>query len=250
MIYRTKASHETKVDPRWEWPLVLGLLLAALFHARLALNDVPPGLHHDEVIIGQVAKDILRGHLAIYFTGGYGQEPLYHYVLAGFFALLGASAFVLRLTSAFVALLGLAVTYRFTRRLFSPAVAVGALAWMSISLWPVFFSRVGLRGITLPLLTTLTAYFLWKALHASRAHVLRCRRCIAWSVHLHLSSQPRFPRDFCRIFHLSGLTPSLVTPLLVTHYSCTRRRVGVFFVTALARRRALDRLSHRHQSCG
>src|SRR5512135_1281911 len=129
----------TNAHSRWEWPLVTALLLIAFALRVLALNDVPPGLHHDEVIIGQVAKDILRGNLAIYFTAGYGHEPLYHYLVAGFFAALGASAFALRLTSAFIAVLGLAVSYRFTRRLFLPAVAIGALAWMSISLWPVFF---------------------------------------------------------------------------------------------------------------
>ncbi len=150
-----------------KWPAVIGIMLVATAFRLLALNDVPPGLHHDEVIIGQIAKDILRGRLAIYFTAGYGHEPLYHYLLAGLFALLGANAFVLRLTSAFVALLGLAITYRFTRRVFSPIVALGTLAWMAVSLWPVFFARLGLRGITLPLLSTLTAYLLWKALRFS-----------------------------------------------------------------------------------
>ena len=149
---------------RWEWPIVIGLMLIAFFFRVWMLNDVPPGLHHDEVIIGQVAKDILRGHLGIYFTAGFGHEPLYHYLVAGMFGVLGATAFALRLTSAFIAMLGLAATYIFVRRLFSPIVATGTLAWLAISLWPVFFARVGLRGITLPLLTALTAYFLWRAL--------------------------------------------------------------------------------------
>ena len=153
---------------RWEWTAAIGLLLIAFFFRVWQLNDVPPGLHHDEVIIGQVAKDILRGHLGIYFTAGYGHEPLYHYVVAGMFSAIGASAFVLRLTSAFIAMLGLAVTYGFAQRIFSPVVAIGTLAWMSITLWPVFFARVGLRGIALPLLTTLTAYFLWRALFGRR----------------------------------------------------------------------------------
>jgi 4-amino-4-deoxy-L-arabinose transferase-like glycosyltransferase len=157
------------VRSRWEWPIVIGLLLIAFFFRVWQLNDVPPGLHHDEVIIGQVAKDILRGHFGVYFTPGYGHEPLYHYVVAGMFGVLGANAFVLRLTSAFIAMLGLAVSYVFVRRIFSPAVAIGALAWLSISLWPVFFARVGLRGIALPLLTTLTAYFLWRALFGRKA---------------------------------------------------------------------------------
>src|SRR5512139_958992 len=162
--------HDTKgARYRWEWIVVIGLLLIAFFFRVWQLNEVPPGLHHDEVIIGQVAKDILSGHFAIYFTPGYGHEPLYHYMVAGMFGASGANAFVLRLTSAFIATLGLATTYVLVRRLFSPAVALGTLAWMSISMWPVFFARVGLRGITLPLLTTLTAYFLWRALFGRQA---------------------------------------------------------------------------------
>lgn len=155
---------------RWEWLIVIGLLLIAFFFRVWMLNDVPPGLHHDEVIIGQVAKDILRGHLGIYFTAGYGHEPLYHYAVAGMFSVIGANAFVLRLTSVFIAMLGLAVTYVLVRRIFSADVAIGTLVWMSITFWPVFFSRVGLRGIALPLLTALTAYFLWRTLFGRKAN--------------------------------------------------------------------------------
>ena len=106
----------------WELPIVIGLLLIAFFFRVWMLNDVPPGLHHDEVIIGQVAKDILRGHFGVYFTAGYGHEPLYHYLVAGMFSAIGANAYVLRLTSAFIAMLGLAATYVFVRRVFSPAL--------------------------------------------------------------------------------------------------------------------------------
>jgi 4-amino-4-deoxy-L-arabinose transferase-like glycosyltransferase len=223
--------------PRWEWPLVLGLLLAAFAMRVWQLNDVPPGLHHDEVIIGQAAKDILRGHPAIYFTGGYGQEPLYHYVLAGFFAFLGANAFVLRLTSAFVAMLGLAVTYRLTRRLFSPVVAVGALAWMSISLWPIFFARVGLRGILLPVLTMLAAYFLWKALHSSRLQpYVLAGGLLGLSIYTYQASRV-FPVIFAMFFIYLVLTHhSSVRSLpvgLVTRHSLLIWRAGVFFATAL-----------------
>src|SRR5512139_1771555 len=132
--------HDTKgARYRWEWIVVIGLLLIAFFFRVWQLNDVPPGLHHDEVIIGQVAKDILRGHFAIYFAPGYGHEPLYHYIVAGVFSAIGANAFTLRLTSVFIAMLGLATTYVFVRRSFSPGVALATLAWLSISLWPVFF---------------------------------------------------------------------------------------------------------------
>lgn len=215
--------------PRWEWPVVVGLLLLAFFMRVWQLNDVPPGLHHDEVIIGQVAKDILRGNFAIYFTAGYGHEPLYHYLVAGFFAALGASAFTLRLASAFIALLGLAVAYRLTRRLFSPAVALGMLAWLSISLWPVFFSRVGLRGITLPLLTTLTAYFLWKALHSARiTHYVLAGALLGLTLYTYQASRV-FPVIFAVFFvYLVATRASLVA-----RHSLLISRAGVFFITAL-----------------
>ncbi|HZY42132.1 MAG TPA: glycosyltransferase family 39 protein [Anaerolineae bacterium] len=219
----------TPARPRWEWPLVSAILLIAFALRVLALNDVPPGLHHDEVIIGQVAKDILRGNLAIYFTAGYGHEPLYHYLVAGLFAVLGASAFALRLTSAFVAIVGLAVAYRFVRRLFSPAVAVGMLAWMSISLWPVFFARVGLRGITLPLLTMLTAYFLWKAVHTSRiTHYVVAGALLGLTLYTYQASRV-FPAIFAVFFIYLAVTHSS----LVTRYSSFFRRVIAFFATAL-----------------
>ena len=225
----TRSDQRTPAVSRLEWAAVIGLLLVGAAFRLLALNDVPPGLHHDEVIIGQAAKDILRGHLAIYFTGGYGQEPLYHYVLAGFFAIFGASAFVLRLTSAFIAMLGLAVTYRFTRRLFSPVVAIGALAWMSISLWPVFFARVGLRGITLPLLTTLTAYFLWKAVHE-----LRIKNYIVAGAFLGLSIYTyQASRVFPVIFAIFLVHLVLTRSSLITHHSSFLRSAFVFFITAL-----------------
>ena len=228
---------------RWEWLAVIGLLLVGAALRLIALNDVPPGLHHDEVIIGQVAKDILRGHLAIYFTAGYGHEPLYHYLVAGVFAVIGASAFALRLTSAFVAVLGLAVTYRFVRRLFSPAVAVGALAWMSIALWPVFFARVGLRGITLPLLTTLTAYFVWKALHTSRmTQYVLAGALLGLTLYTYQASRV-FPVIFAAFFiYLAATRSSFILPpssfilhpsSFRLHPSSFRRRVSLFFITAL-----------------
>jgi hypothetical protein len=225
----TRGGRQAPVISRWEWLAVIGLLLIGAAFRLIALNDVPPGLHHDEVIIGQVAKDILRGHLAIYFTAGYGHEPLYHYLVASVFAVIGASAFALRLTSAFIAIAGLAVAYHFARRLFSPAVALGALAWMSISLWPVFLARVGLRGITLPLLTMLTAYFVWKALHPVRiTPYITAGALLGLSLYTYQASRV-FPVIFAVFFIYLALTRSS----LLTHYSSFLRRVIVFFATAL-----------------
>lgn len=142
----------------------VAVLLAAALFRLVALDATPPGLHHDEVIIAQVAKDILRGRLAIYFPEGYGQEPLYHYLLAGMFAVGGANEFTLRLTTALLGILTVAVAYRMTRAMFGQNIALLSIAWMATSLWPVFFSRVGLRNITLPLMITWATWLLWSSL--------------------------------------------------------------------------------------
>jgi 4-amino-4-deoxy-L-arabinose transferase-like glycosyltransferase len=206
--------------------LVIILLVAAAFRL-IALNDVPPGLHHDEVIIGQEAKDVLSGHFSIYFTGGYGQEPLYHYFTAGVFAFIGSTAFALRLSSAFIALIGLAITYKFTRKLFSPVVAIGTLAWMSISLWPIFFSRVGLRGILLPVFTMLAAYFLWRALNAPRStHYVLAGAFLGLSIYTYQAS-----RVFPIIFVIFIIYLFITRSTLITNHSL--RSFGILFTAAV-----------------
>ena len=70
----------------------------------------------------------------------------------------------IRFTSVFVAMLTLAASYRLLRRMFSPTVALVALAGMSIALWPVFWGRVGLRAMTLPLMLALGFDWLWRGL--------------------------------------------------------------------------------------
>ncbi len=92
---------------------------------------------------------------ALFFKEAYGQEPLFLYLMAGSTALIGDNVLAIRFTSVFVAMLTLAASYRLLRRMFSPTVALVALAGMSIALWPVFWGRVGLRAMTLPLMLAL-----------------------------------------------------------------------------------------------
>lgn len=143
--------------------VVLILLLAAALRLW-ALGEVPPGLAHDEVANWLIAQDILAGQHAIYFTAAYGHEPLYHYVQAASVAVLGDHWLGLRWPSFAVGLLGVAVTYTLTRRFFGASVAVLAMAWLAVSFWPLFYARVALRAITLPLIAALSVYFLFRAL--------------------------------------------------------------------------------------
>ncbi|MCP4536118.1 MAG: glycosyltransferase family 39 protein [Chloroflexi bacterium] len=143
--------------------ITLILLLAAVLRFG-ALGDVPPGLAHDEVANWLIARDILAGRHAIYFTAAYGHEPLYQYAQAATVALFGDHWLGLRYPSVAFGLLGLAVTYVLIRRLFGAPVALLTGGWLATSFWPIFYARVALRAISLPFIAALAAYFFFRAI--------------------------------------------------------------------------------------
>lgn len=147
-------------------PVLILLVAAAL--RFWALGEVPPGLAHDEVANWLIARDILAGHHAIYFTAAYGHEPLYQYLQAATVALFGNHWLGLRYPSAAVGLLAIAVTAVLTRRLFGRTVALITAAYLATGFWPLFYARVALRAITLPLTAGLAAYALFRGLDGSR----------------------------------------------------------------------------------
>ncbi len=155
--------------------ITLILLLAAVLRFW-ALGDVPPGLAHDEVANWLIARDILDGQHAIYFTAAYGHEPLYQYVQAATVTLFGDHWLGLRYPSVAFGLLGLAVTYALVRRLFGASVALLTSGWLATSFWPVFYARVALRAISLPFTAALAAYFLFRAIDHPRSSRIVCNR--------------------------------------------------------------------------
>ena len=62
---------------------LLLIFLAAVFLRLYKIVEVPPGLTHDEADHGITAWSIIsEGVRDIYFTIGYGREPLYDYATA------------------------------------------------------------------------------------------------------------------------------------------------------------------------
>ena len=157
-------------DKRGVWIAVILILLLAAALRFWMLGQVPPGLCHDEVANWLIARDILTGHHAVYFTAAYGHEPLYQYVQAATVALFGDHWLGLRWPSVALGLLGIAATYVLIRRLFDVPVALLAIAWLAVSFWPLFYARVALRAITLPFTAALAAYFLLRATNLPHFH--------------------------------------------------------------------------------
>ncbi len=150
--------------------LVLILLAASAFRI-IGLDNfptprgaTPPGLEHDEVAHWLINQDILAGNHAVYFTEAYGHEALYHYIQAVIGALVGDHALGLRLPSAYFGVLLVAVSYTLGRRMFGVRVGLWSAAFLAVLFWPVFYSRLALRAISLPVFSGLAAYWWWRAI--------------------------------------------------------------------------------------
>jgi len=152
------------ITKRSEWALLV-ILLAAAFLRFHQLSQTPPGLTHDEAGHGHDAVVIRDGARPIYQTVGYGREPLFDYLLAGWIGLVGVSIFSLRLAAAILSLLLLSITYRWVRESFGRATALVTVALLAVSFWPVATGRQILRSGLLPLLFTGAAYAFWVFFH-------------------------------------------------------------------------------------
>ncbi len=121
----------------------------------------PPGLSHDEVANWLIDRQILSGEHAIYFSDAYGHEAAFHYLQAGFVGLIGDNALALRLPAAFAGILLIPLVAALAHRLFNRRIAIIAAGLCAPLFWSVFFSRQGLRAITLPLIAGISAIF-WR----------------------------------------------------------------------------------------
>ncbi|MBN1641476.1 MAG: hypothetical protein JXA09_09590 [Anaerolineae bacterium] len=165
-----------------QWIAVALVALAALL--RLGdLGQTPSCLEYDEAANVILAGEIARGEALPVFIRPYtGKEALYFYLAAGVMRFAGVTPFALRLTSAGLGILNVALTYWFTRQLLTATGIVPHGAWeravhwlplysaalVAVSYWQVHLSRFGYRAIALPPLLALTCGSLLQALRTGR----------------------------------------------------------------------------------
>ncbi len=143
---------------RW----LLLILLTAVFLRLVAITDAPPGLTHDEADHGITAWEIVNGLRGVYFTIGYGREPLYDYATAGLMALVGPTYLAGRVTAVYFSLILIAGMAAWVRRAFDAPTALLTAAGLAVGFWPVMAGRQMLRSIALPALFVLALLFWWQ----------------------------------------------------------------------------------------
>ncbi len=170
------------------WAAVAIVLLA--WGLRLCcLEDVPPGWRDDELInIHALSGEVLRGNFPIYFTGASGHEPLYHYLHAGVHALWGFNVLSGHILSVTFGTITVAMTFALARRLFGNTVGVIASFGVATSMWSLMYSRIGLRHSSLPPLTLLTFYLLWRS-DRSRWHAVWAGITLAASLYTYTAAR-------------------------------------------------------------
>lgn len=119
----------------------------------IALDGAPPGLTHDEADHALDAAGVLEGQRPIYFTVGYGREPLYDYTTALVMLAAGKSYFASRLTAALFGIGLMILSYLWVRLSTQNRwLALATMAGLAVGFWSVSTSRQALRSITLPVL--------------------------------------------------------------------------------------------------
>jgi 4-amino-4-deoxy-L-arabinose transferase-like glycosyltransferase len=154
--------NELKLSRRWEMGILIGLLLAAFTLRVVSLDNVPPGLRYDELQNHLMASRVMVGERPLYFSESWGHEPLYHYFQAATLTWFGESDWNLRLPSVFLGVLAVAATWLVARKLFGRRIGLLAAAFLTVSFWGIFYSRIGSRVGSTTFFVALMVYFLWQ----------------------------------------------------------------------------------------
>jgi hypothetical protein len=150
--------------------LALALILAVGVFLRIyRLDVVPPGVHDDEIINGEIALTAKQEGLQLFYPAGWGREGLYHVLLTGSLSLPLPVYWQLRLPSIVCSLATIVLTWLWVRRAFGPWEAATSAGLAAVLLWPVLLGRSALRATSLPPIAAAAA---WMLIHtiAGRRH--------------------------------------------------------------------------------
>jgi 4-amino-4-deoxy-L-arabinose transferase-like glycosyltransferase len=143
-------------------PVVALLMLAAGLRVW-QIDQVPPGLHHDEVINGEIVEsEIFAGHPSIFYSTD-GREGLFHLTLAAALRFIGYNPLGWRFAGVAWGLIGLAAIYALARRLLDRRVALITLAFAATSFWSIYEGRAATRSVSLIAVSALAALAFFRA---------------------------------------------------------------------------------------
>jgi 4-amino-4-deoxy-L-arabinose transferase-like glycosyltransferase len=157
------ASYASYATYRRAWIVPVFILLIAAFARLWQFGEAPPGLQHDELFYAQDGRSIIEdGNWRIFYPNNQGREGGYIWLLGATYLMFGATTVMVKIPALWIALLTVAMTYRFARDQFGYRVGVLASGLAAVAFWPVFIGRLGLRAGTLPLVALLVIWGVWR----------------------------------------------------------------------------------------
>jgi 4-amino-4-deoxy-L-arabinose transferase-like glycosyltransferase len=208
--------------------ILVTILLVAAFLRLYRLDEIPPGVTHDEADTGYFVEVVYRtGRLSQVETPyGYAYKPFTQVSAVPFMALFGANDLALRFHAAFWGLVLLLFTYLWVRRAFGVATGLGSAAMVAVTFWTVFDSRFALNSPPCPALFTGAVYFLWLALDDEKGR----RRWWAWVLFTLMLAGSFYA------YEAAGAAAMAFVPFFIYLFFTDRarfRRNGVWFAGAL-----------------
>jgi len=173
-------------DLRLEWRhgkllLLLVVTVLAAFFRLHRIGGLPPGDRYDPAFYGVDALRVLSGERPVFFYDYAGQhrvEPLFSYLVALCFVVVGPSTLGIHLAAALVGIVTVPAVYvaaegllaalpRQDRALLKRWGPLVAALMVAISYWHLTWSRYGVRAILVPLFASLVVAALWSGLRRS-----------------------------------------------------------------------------------
>jgi hypothetical protein len=133
------------------------------------LGHTPLGAHYDEAANAVLANEIAAGARPLFIRAYTGKEVGYFYLAAAVIRLIGQPLIAVRLASAAIGMLSIAISYRAAREMFGADrhgtwIGLLAAAIQAINLWAITVSRLGFRAVLQPPLQALTILFVYRGL--------------------------------------------------------------------------------------
>jgi len=155
--------------PSPEGVLVVLLVLIAFLFRGTHLGSIPYVLSGDEASMGLEAVSVLKGQRHNPFVTGWLSHPtLYFFLLAAFLRVLGITTAALRLASAMISSLTVALLYLFVRRAYGRWLAVISAIFFVSYHYAIHFGRLAINNIWDPFFALGVFYFLHRGVEEDR----------------------------------------------------------------------------------
>jgi 4-amino-4-deoxy-L-arabinose transferase-like glycosyltransferase len=153
--------------------IILGLFLIIVIASFLRiwqLDSLPPGIWPDEAVNANDAIESLSsGNFQIFYPDNHGREGLFVWLIALSFSIFGISIWSFKIVSALTGILTVLGQYLLSKEILGKKeIALLSSFFLAISFWHINFSRIGFRGILLPLVLVFSFYFFFRGLRTEK----------------------------------------------------------------------------------